>query len=553
MSRRPPPGPDPRTLWERADGRSTLPAVREAWGRRRGARTGRDTAYLIYLVVLTIAVFGLTPARALMIGLARPDTIILLTGSQSPQLLTAGWLLLCAGAVLVGTMRGPVVMTPFFTATLGASAMPRHLTLRWPLLRSAAVLGLAGACLGAVIGGTLLIGGGADGTDVLLMTTACTGAGLIALGPWTAGEVLSPDRPDALGLRASLRRHPSRRVLGAPFAAAAAAPMLALVLALAALAAALAPVPWGIGAVLWSGTTPPEAAAWAFAFLLSGASTVVLCLTGLDLLHGRVLSLQAGSWSAAGISAITGDLSAAAGSYRALPRTGRRLGAMGRRGRAATAPVLLYLRRDLVALLRTPARLVVGVLAGTGSFALLVLAADAQGPLRWVGMALAGLGVWAASGVLVDGMRHAVATLGAPVLLGHGVRIQLLLHAVAPGLLLLLLAGLGGACALAGGAEAGSVSLAFLLAVISIVGRARDAAKGPMPLRLAAPMPTAMGDASILPMLLWQGDAVLRAVGAAVLLALVSGMASWAGLAVAAGILALLLIELAVRLKELSS
>src|SRR5699024_4803014 len=49
--------------------------------------------------------------------------------------------------------------------------------------------------------------------------------------------------------------------------------------------------------------------------------------------------------------------------------------------------------------------------------------------------------------------------------------------------------------------------------------RARDAAKGPMPLSLMTPIPTPQGDLSVLSVLVWQADALLLAVLAGAVLA----------------------------------
>ncbi|EWS81119.1 hypothetical protein [Brachybacterium phenoliresistens] len=521
-------------LWERADGRSTLAAVQEAWGARRGTRGAGEKAYLVYLVVMSVLILGYVPARAVMQALAGPELLPLIAAPRAPQLLTTLWLLACAGAALAGGLRGPVVLSPFFTATIAASAMPRHIALRWPLLRCAALLAGTGATAGAVIGGARAVAGIGSAGDALLLSLACLGAGLVVIGPWMLGEVLAPAVPEP--------GRPRRRILGGP--------QLAAAFAAAAGCAAATATPWGIGAVLDPATTAPEAAAWAFALVLAGASTVVLCLTALDQLHGRVLAEQAARWSAATTSALTGDLAAGSGAFRMPPRAGRRLRAVEPVPAGPLTLVLLYLRRDLVALLRTPARLVTGMLTSTAAAALLLASAALPGVRGWLGVLTAAALAWAASSAVTDGLRHAVATLGAPPLLGQGVRAQLALHLTAPLLALLLAGAAGGGAAILAGADAGGLLPVLLLTAVTVLGRARDAAKGPMPLRLAAPMPTAMGDASVIPMLLWQGDALLRALGAAVLVVLANTVAPWGSVLAALAVLVLLTLELAHRIRE---
>ena len=89
-----------------------------------------------------------------------------------------------------------------------------------------------------------------------------------------------------------------------------------------------------------------------------------------------------------------------------------------------------------------------------------------------------------------------------------------------------------------------------LLVASLVVGRAWAAAKGPMPLRLAVPMPTAQGDVSVIPQLMWHSDSLWMAL----LLVLpplavlpVGGLALAAVTALALGSLALVLTELRLR------
>ena len=238
----------------------------------------------------------------------------------------------------------------------------------------------------------------------------------------------------------------------------------------------------------------------------------------LDQLQGAVLREQAARWESASTLATTGDLAGASGEFRAPPSAGRRLPAIGRR-----PLVLLYARRDAVAWLRSPERQAAGVLAGLASAALLAASTQLSGPLAWGAVLAGSLVMWGASSAPVDGIRHGIHTLGAPSLLGQTAAMQVLLHTPAPTVLLGVLGVLGGGAGLllAGGAgEPGAVLLPTLLALVMVAGRARDAAKGPMPLSLMTPMPTAQGDLSVIPMLLWQADGLLLALLAGTALAL---------------------------------
>lgn len=111
-------------------------------------------------------------------------------------------------------------------------------------------------------------------------------------------------------------------------------------------------------------------------------------------------------------------------------------------------------------------------------------------------------------------------------------------------LLLAAVGGLGGAAVALGttGAEQVGLLRAVLvpvaLAPVLVALRVHAAAKGPMPLKLATPIPTAQGDLSVIPMLTWQSDAILLVLLAGGVLVL----ASWLGPLWIAGAVALLVL-----------
>lgn len=198
---------------------------------------------------------------------------------------------------------------------------------------------------------------------------------------------------------------------------------------------------------------------------------------------------------------------------------------------------------------------------------LLALSRGLTGPLAVLALVIGALMLWSASGVFVDGLRHGIQTIGAPRLFGQSTRDQVLLHSPAPVLILIVLSAAGSAGALLlvgpgagpaaadGGVPAPAAAVLVLapaLAATLVLGRIRDAAKGPMPLALTTPMPTVQGDASIVPMLLWQADAPLLALVIAAALTAALGT-SWA-LATGVWVLALVLLALDARrrVRELS-
>ncbi|MCG7310492.1 hypothetical protein [Brachybacterium sp. ACRRE] len=523
--------------------RAAKDAVARVWAARANARGALDLAYLLYLVVITILVIAVPLLRELGLLLARPDVLPVISAPAAGGLVTAGLLLAAGLLVLLGASRGPAVLPPFFVVTLASSHRPRRTALVRPFARTGAALAAGLLALAGVIGWVLVLGGTTSPAGAVALGIAGLGAAALLEGAWLAGQVLP-----GVGRR-----------------------ILALVLALGAAGAVLGTVRGGAAgrrllALAYPVGGADSGAPWtaALAVLVLGVLVGILCVPALDRVRGTVLLEQAARWESALTSARSGDLSAAAGTYRVRPSAGRRLPAV-RRGARSAGLVGLYLRRDLVALVRTPERLVLGVLGVLAASVLLVAARLLMGPLGFAALVLGALLLWSASGVFVDGLRHGVESLGAPRLLAQGVGVQVLLHALAPLLVMGLLSVLGsglGVLVLPGagpglGPDPGAVGalavvLAPALVPLMIIGRARDAAKGPMPLALATPIPTPQGDASILPLVAWQADAILFALLAAGLLFLALG-ASWAwgiGLWVVAG--ALLASDARRRVQELT-
>lgn len=513
------------------------PAVQEIWKDRQGARTRADVAYLLYLVLMVILVVVIPAGRTVGILLARPDVVPVLTASSTGAWISAGTWVAAAALALAGGVRGPALLSPFFTLTLASSDRSRRAALARPFGRSVlAVLAIALAAA-ALVSWVLHVAVGTSLGQSAPFLLGAAGTALLLSGAWLLGERAGAAvrRLAALALAA----------VGAGIGAAqillrGGAPRLGL--------AAVYPIGAG-GAGLSAGVS---AGLWAAILLLGGAAAVLAGFVVLDRVRGTVLLEQSSRWEGAVTIATTGDLAGAGGAFRARPSTGRRLPVVRGSGTGILALVLLHARRDALGWLRTPERLIGGILGALGAGFLLVLALGLTGPLRWILLLAGAAALWAASGALIDGLRHAVESLGAPRLLAQSIGAQCALHAVAPVLALAVLTVLGGIGALigtAGPAAAGPAAASgvpvlllvpALLSGIVVLARIWAAAKGPMPLSLATPMPTPMGDASIAPMLMWQaGELLLVLFAAAVLgLAAVHGgplaVLSWAGLHAAA-------------------
>jgi len=475
---------------------ASLAAVREIWADRTQARTRGDLLYLVYVAVLSVVVLVVPVLRMLGMGLARPDVLPALLAGSAPQVVGAALPLAGAVALLVGAVRGPALLAPFFTASLAWSGLRRRTVLWRPFARALTVPVLGLVTAAALVTATLVGSGHAEVTAGVWFALAGLGGGLLLGAAWLLGQLLE------------------------------AVPRRLLVLALTAAAVVIAwqPVPLLLGAVYPVGA-PAGSVPWAIGMLLAGAAAVGACVPLLDRLRGAVLAEQASRWESATVIATTGDLAGVAGQFRARPTTARRLPAIG------PGPLpLLYARRDAIAWLRTPERSVVSALLVICAAAALTGGMQLTGPLAWLAVSTGTLGIWAGSGAFVDGIHHAIHTLGAPPLLGQPAALQAALHALAPTLLLGALAalGAGGTALVTGvpGAQAVVMLLVpVLLAPVLVAGRVRDAAKGPMPLSLATPMPTAQGDLSVFPMLIWQSDAIVLALlsGAALTIAGAAG------------------------------
>ena len=506
---------------------ASLGPVREVWAQRSRARTRGDLLYLLYVVAMGAVVLGLPALLSAGRALARGDVLALLLSAGAPPTAIALSLAVAAGLVGLGAVRGPALLPPFFTATLAGGPLPRGRVLRRPFARALLLPLLAGALPAVLVAATLMAADRTGPGPAALLALAGVGLGLLWGGAWSAGQLLRPTPRRLLILLVGLG------------AAIAAAPPLMAVRELA--------------RGMWSQSVAPsdgQVAAWAVGLVAAGAAGVALCTALLGRLRGTELAAQATRWEAATTSATASDLAGAAGAFRALPAAGRRLRAIG-----GGPTVLLYARRDAVAWLRTPDRCAGGALAVLLGAVALGGAPLLPGPAAWTALLLGAFALRTGSGAFVDGIRHGVHTLGAPPLLGQRAGTQLLLHAAAPGLLLVALGALGGtlAAVVGGGAGSGSVLLPVAVAATVLAARAWEAAKGTMPLALATPIPTPQGDLSVLVMLAWQADAVVVPLLGAAALLLVLPSGPGAVLLTAAALVGLLVLLTRRRLRELQA
>lgn len=435
-----------------------------------GARTS-DTAYRVYLAVLVAGTLVGPVLHTLVVWLATPGLGTLLAREELPALIATGTGLLLWIALAAGTVRGPVVMSPFRVHVVAGGPRTRRASLGGRYVRMLLLVLVTGTVLGALPGAALLRLG--TGSSAALVEGALTGAGLAGvLGvSWLAGQSLS-------------RR--GRRWTAPSILAGAGAVALLLLRSRSVL--------------------PPNQAGWC---VLAVVVAVALALAPhlLDRLRGPVLLEQAWRWRSATTAGGAGDLAAAATAYRSRPR---RRGPADAVGTTRRLP-LLFLRRDLVGAARTPVRSMVAAIVlclGLG-----LAAWVAVGPVgsSWVGLALAFGLVYLALGVWSDGFRHGAEASAAPTLYGVSEQQLLWLHAALPAVLVMTLGTALGLTVVLLGQPLTAGALPVAGAIFCVAVRAFDAARGPMPVLLLTPVPTPLGDLSGVAVALWQADSLLVA------------------------------------------
>lgn len=213
-----------------------------------------------------------------------------------------------------------------------------------------------------------------------------------------------------------------------------------------------------------------------------------------------------------------------------------------RTGNPTKASVWLFGRRDLIGIARTPLRSGMGFLGMllAACCAALALAAQELSVAAVLGIA-AQLLSYAAMQPWTRGLRTAAEGAGAPPLLPFSTRGLLLRHLLVPGVCALvmsvitvcaataLLTQLGDSALISQLRLNGDVSLwlaslaAVGISLIALALRLHGSLKGPLPERLLAPVPTPVGDASGINIVLWGADAlVIALLSGAILFALYS-------------------------------
>lgn len=448
-----------------------LAASTDIWRARRPAGAG-DRAYIAYSLVM-LALIVVTPVvRVLWLWLTTPAVTDALVAPGSAAIASASVLTVWAVALIVGRDRGPALAAPFLVHAWSDSDLRPRVVFRRRVLAAVVVAALLGSVVSAFVGAAT---GAAGLAPVgLVAESGVRGAlvGVIAAVCWLVGESV---------------------------------PRVAGVIAVVVLASAATwvIVPGAAIATFAPATVTAE-------LVVAAGVLLVLVPVLLDRIRAEVLTAQSAKWDAAIAHGVSLDFTAVAAAYQVRAASGRRL-----RLAIRSLPLwIVFPGRDLVGAARTPARMITGLATIVASAALFVLAValPAGGALG----ALSALLLYIGTGAFTRGLEHAAQVSRDLPLYGIGDGRLLLLHSVLPGVVALLVT--SGTTVALGAAAAGSgVPGALLLGalglpVVVVAARLSNALRGPSPVFLMMPAPSALGDPMPLVRVLWALDAPLLAV-----------------------------------------
>ncbi|WP_129667732.1 DUF6297 family protein [Phytoactinopolyspora endophytica] len=458
--------------------------------RGRRARARGDRAFLVYSIVMAGLVAVVPVGRAVWLSATSEAGIALFSSSAAPGFAAAVAVALWAGALLLGRDRGPALRPPFLTYALGTSGLSRAEAFGAPLLRAGTVVIVATMAAAGLAGGSLLTHGLADPAGVVVFTAAGALVGVVATVAWLTGQVF-----------------PRAAVLA-----------VILLIGLGSVGAAL-PAVWSFTPWVWVGLAYPGGESAALPALAAAAVALVALVPSLmERLGSAQLDAQAAQWESATARAAIMDFNAAATIYQNPPHVGRRMRAI-RRFRSLR---LMFLVRDAIGALRTPGRLIVGLLALVAAGVLITFAFAPTTP-GWLLGAVAGLLAFGGLGPFSDGIRHAADVASGHSVYGISDERLLVNHALLP--LVVVLAVVAAAVVvwstLTGLPAVMPLVSSLALGCLSVIGRISSALKGMLPPSLLTPIPTPMGDLGAAVHMTWALDAALLSaiLGAAAVLA----------------------------------
>ncbi|MBT2501255.1 DUF6297 family protein [Curtobacterium sp. ISL-83] len=452
-----------------------LRAATGIW-RARQHRSIGDRAYIAYSLVL-LSLIVVTPVlRAAWTAAA---TAASTTALSSPVAATAAGTVvlgLWAAALVTGTTRGPAVAPPFLAHALADSDLPRRTVFRSRMIAAVVIAVVVGGGVAVFFGSA--IGSRGLVTPGAVLDVGIRGAliGVVTVACWLLGQ---------------------------------AAPRVAGALAILALIAAAVEAgrrstwPWA-----WVSTSTGVGPA---DLLLAVAAIAGLVLVPwlLDRISTETLAAQAAAWELAVAHAISMDFTAVAETYQARPSAGRRLRAVVGSARLW----VVFVVRDLVGAVRMPARLVTGVVTLAASGLALVVATVVPTGGALLGM-LAAILLFVGLGAFTRGLQHAAQVARDLALYGIEDGQLVALHTVLPTAAALVVAG---GTAIVTGAVVAPASLPVLvwagiaLPLVVAGTKVSNALRGPSPVFLMTPAPSAIGDPMPFIRVLWALDAPILA------------------------------------------
>lgn len=455
-----------------------LRAATAIW-RGRQQRAAGDRAFIAYSLVLFALIVGAPVLRAAWLAVTLRATAVAMTEPIAAITAAVVVLAVWATALMVGRSRGPAVAAPFLAHVLTSSDLPGRTAFGRQTLVGVAALAVVGGGAAAFLGAALAVVGLVPVESALGFAARGLLIGVLTGSCWLLGQ---------------------------------AAPRAAAVLAagLVVGAAVLAILGTNAAASTWAWVTPPVGVP---GIVVLGAVAVVGVVTMpwlLDRIHGATITAQSTQWNVAIAHAVSLDFAAASGSYQALPTAGRRLRAVLQ----GTSPVVMVLVRDAVGAVRTPARLVGGVLTIAAAGLALVLAAQNATTAPLLGAIAAAL-VYVGAGASTRGVQHVAQVSRDQPLYGFSDGSLLLLHSIFPvafSVVITLTSTVVVGSLVAASPVAAPIWAAIALPIVVVAARVSNALRGPSPLFLVTPAPSAVGDPMPLLRILWALDAPLLAI-----------------------------------------
>ncbi|EYT56393.1 hypothetical protein H490_0102055 [Leucobacter sp. UCD-THU] len=512
--------------------RATLRAIRGVLRRRADRVDAGEMAFRVYAAIMLVIIVVAPVVRVALLWLQHELPQSAAAGDGTVGLVAAALTAVTALLVLAGAQFGPARADLPQVDLLLTAPVPRWRLLGGPLARGLVLGAFAGAVAAGIVVAARAMRAEFDPGLAVALPLAGAAVGLLAAVAPLLGQLGRRTRAGAAAVLAALV---CAQLLGA--------------------AAWSAPIdPWSCAArLLVDGAASPLLALAPMGCAIAAAACAPLLASRL---RWEDLRAQALRWDTVQTLVVAGDPSAGLARLGSPVRWGRRLRLQPRGGFTAS-----IVQRDLLGIARTPGRSLVGLGGVLGAGSMWAAALGSGGAVdRFAAVSPTGDGLlpfgsaalWGAAALLLAylsssawcrGLAAAAQATGSPSLLPASPAGLMARHLFAPvGLAViamvagaiggeairsLLGSGAGGG---AGDGTAWAVLSAALVGCAAVALRAVAALKGTIPMRLLAPVPTPVGDASGINVLLWTLDGPIASVFVGAGLALVWALAQGGGI-----------------------